>query len=126
MKIFAFILVPILVVTAYALYQWFRNRQPSSVESGIDAFRREMSALSPERAPVNRRPEWPRPTDPAPSGTVSISDPAGVAAAPAVEPDPEPEPVAPPRAEPAPERRPAPDAGRSGPRRPGAPDQGAR
>ena len=55
--IFLFVLVPIFVVTMYALYQWARTRQPTSVESGIDAFRREMSALSPDRAPVNRRPE---------------------------------------------------------------------
>ena len=102
MKIFLFILIPILVVTAYALYQWFRNRQPSSVESGIDAFRREMSALSPERAPVNRRPERPRPADPEPSSTVSISDGRQ------------------------PERSPAPEQGRTGPRRPGDAGEGER
>jgi hypothetical protein len=29
---------------------WVRHRQPSSMESGIDAFRREMDALSPDTA----------------------------------------------------------------------------
>jgi hypothetical protein len=29
------------------LILWLRHRQPSSVESGVDAFRREMDALAP-------------------------------------------------------------------------------
>ena len=57
MKILLFVLLPILVVSAYALWVWARNREPSSVESGVDAFRREMTALSPDAAPVQRRPE---------------------------------------------------------------------
>ncbi len=57
MKILGYFLLPVLIVGAYAAYIWLRNRQPSSVESGIDAFRREMSALSPDAAPVNRRPD---------------------------------------------------------------------
>lgn len=57
MKILLFVLLPVLVVTAYAVAIWLRNRQPTSVESGVDAFRREMSALSPDAAPVQRRPE---------------------------------------------------------------------
>ena len=57
MKILLFLLLPILVVSAYAMVVWARNREPSSVESGVDAFRREMTALSPDAAPVQRRPE---------------------------------------------------------------------
>ena len=57
MKILLFLLLPILVVAAYAIWVWARNREPSSVESGVDAFRREMTALSPDAAPVQRRPE---------------------------------------------------------------------
>ncbi len=64
MKVLLFLLLPILVVSAYALWVWARNREPSSVESGVDAFRREMTALSPDAAPVQRRPE----RGPAPSG----------------------------------------------------------
>lgn len=72
MKILLFVLLPILVVTAYAVFVWARNRQPSSVESGVDAFRREMSALSPDAAPVQRRPERPeRPERPGPPGPPS-------------------------------------------------------
>jgi hypothetical protein len=56
-KVLLFLLVPILAVTAYAVWVWARNREPSSVESGVDAFRREMTALSPDAAPVQRRPE---------------------------------------------------------------------
>lgn len=57
MNILLFVLLPILIVSVYATWVWARNRQPSSVESGVDAFRREMSALSPDAAPVQRRPE---------------------------------------------------------------------
>lgn len=57
MIILLFVLLPMLIVSAYALYQWARTRQPSSVESGVDAFRREMDALSPHARPVHRRPE---------------------------------------------------------------------
>jgi len=56
-NILLFLLVPILAVSAYAAWVWARNREPSSVESGVDAFRREMTALSPDAAPVQRRPE---------------------------------------------------------------------
>jgi hypothetical protein len=34
---------------------WVRHRQPKSVESGIDAFRREMLALAPSRDEPRRR-----------------------------------------------------------------------
>lgn len=63
MKVLLFVLLPILVVSAYAAWVWARNREPSSVESGVDAFRREMTALSPDAAPVQRRPER-GPSDP--------------------------------------------------------------
>jgi hypothetical protein len=57
-KILYYLLVPVIFVTAYGLYVWARNRQPSSLESGVDAFQREMRALSPDAAPgPRRRPE---------------------------------------------------------------------
>jgi hypothetical protein len=55
MTVLWFVVVPMLAVTAYAVYTWARNRQPTSVEAGVDAFRREMSALSPDAAPIQRR-----------------------------------------------------------------------
>lgn len=36
---------------------WWRNRRPTSVESGIEDFRRELRALSPDPAV---RPDGPR------------------------------------------------------------------
>ena len=57
MKILLFVLLPVMIVAVYATWVWARNRQPTSVESGVDAFRREMSALSPDAAPVHRRPD---------------------------------------------------------------------
>ncbi|HWJ97904.1 MAG TPA: hypothetical protein VNQ33_07065 [Acidimicrobiales bacterium] len=66
MNILLFVLVPILAVSAYAGFVWARNREPSSVESGVDAFRREMTALSPDAAPVQRRPDRGGPSGGAP------------------------------------------------------------
>lgn len=63
MTILLFVLVPVTVVAAYAVYGWLRTRQPSSVESGVDAFRREMSALSPDAAPSSRRPDPDQPEE---------------------------------------------------------------
>ena len=57
MKILLYLLIPVAVVAVFAVANWVRNRQPSSLESGVDAFRREMTALSPDAAPVQRRPE---------------------------------------------------------------------
>jgi hypothetical protein len=54
-KVLLYLLLPVLVVAATAVGMWFRNRQPTSLESGVDAFRREMDALSPHAAPVQRR-----------------------------------------------------------------------
>ncbi len=55
MKILLYLLVPVAIVTVSAVFIWFRNRQPSSLESGVDAFRKEMDALSPDAAPQHRR-----------------------------------------------------------------------
>ena len=57
MTVLAYLLVPILVVAAAAAFMAVRNREPSSVESGIDSFRREMDALSLDAAPGRRRTE---------------------------------------------------------------------
>ena len=59
MNILVYILVPALVVALAALVTWYRNRQPTSLEAGLDSFRREMQALSPEAAPNFRHREEP-------------------------------------------------------------------
>ena len=59
MNVFLYLLVPALIVAAFALASWARNRQPTSLEAGLDSFRREMQALSPEAAPNFRRREEP-------------------------------------------------------------------
>ena len=48
MTILVYLLVPLLIVLAASLVMWMRNRQPTSLQSGVDDFRREMQALSPE------------------------------------------------------------------------------
>jgi hypothetical protein len=60
-KVLLYLLLPVLVVAVTAVGMWFRNRQPTSLESGVDAFRREMDALSPNAAPVQRRRPAPGP-----------------------------------------------------------------
>ncbi len=59
MKILLYLFVPVLIVAVVAGIGWVRNRQPTSLESGVDAFQREMQALSPDAAPSTRR----RPAD---------------------------------------------------------------
>ena len=59
MNVFLYLLVPALIVAVFALASWARNRQPTSLEAGLDSFRREMQALSPEAAPNYRRREEP-------------------------------------------------------------------
>jgi hypothetical protein len=58
-NVFLYLLVPALIVGAFALATWVRNRQPTSLEAGLDSFRREMQALSPEAAPTFRHREEP-------------------------------------------------------------------
>ena len=66
MKVLLYLLVPVLVVTVAAAVTWLRNRQPTSLQSGVDAFRREMDALSPEANPLHRRRVEPPVSDPVP------------------------------------------------------------
>lgn len=65
MIVLAYVLVPLLVVAIAASITWIRNRQPTSLQSGVDSFRREMEALSPEAAPTHRRRTDPHGPDPA-------------------------------------------------------------
>ena len=55
--LFVFIVVVVGVGAGYLAY---RNRQPSSIESGISSFRREMDALAPHRRERRDMPQ-PRP-----------------------------------------------------------------
>ncbi len=51
MTVLVYLLVPVLVVAIAASITWARNRQPTSLQSGVESFRREMEALSPEGDP---------------------------------------------------------------------------
>lgn len=52
--LFLFIAVVLSVVGAFVL--WLQHRSPNNMDSGIDAFQREMEALAPpEDAPPPRR-----------------------------------------------------------------------
>lgn len=73
MMILLYLLIPALVVGAAASVLWLRNREPTSLESGVESFRREMQALSPEAAPDHRRRTEPDvPADNVGSDTVKV------------------------------------------------------
>lgn len=48
MNALIFLLIPVVIVAVGALVLWARARQPTSMHSGIDAFKKEMHALAPE------------------------------------------------------------------------------
>lgn len=48
MSVLLYPLAAVAVVVVASVVMWFRSRQPTSIESGIEAFSREMRALSPE------------------------------------------------------------------------------
>ena len=52
----AFLLIALVISVVGSTVLYLRNRTPSSLESGIDNFRREMQALAPrdEQAPPRR------------------------------------------------------------------------
>ncbi len=62
MTALAFLLIPVVIVAVGSVVLWWRGRQPSSVESGIESFQREMRALSPEAEAEG--PQRPPPFDP--------------------------------------------------------------
>ncbi len=66
MKVLWYIAVPIILVTVYCVVMWMRNRKPTSLQSGVEAFRREMRALSPDAARQERRQPH-RSADPSPA-----------------------------------------------------------
>lgn len=55
MRVLLYLLVPAMIVTFAALVMWARNRQPTSLESGVESFQREMEALSPDAVQLHRR-----------------------------------------------------------------------
>ena len=52
----AFLMIAVVISVVGSTVLYLRNRSPSSLESGIDNFRREMKALAPrdEQAPPRR------------------------------------------------------------------------
>lgn len=61
----AFLLIVVVVCAIGGLVLWVRHREPTTLESGLDAFKREMDALAPvagEPEPKLRRVK--RPTRP--------------------------------------------------------------
>ncbi len=50
-----FLAIAVVMSAVGSAVLYLRSRQPTSLESGIDAFRREMRALSPEEERAARR-----------------------------------------------------------------------
>lgn len=59
MKVLWYLAVPIFLVAAYCVVMWFRNRKPTSLQSGVDSFRKEMEALAPDGADEPRHGPFP-------------------------------------------------------------------
>jgi len=59
----AFLLIALAISVLGSLLLWVRTRRPSSLDSGIDAFQREMQALSPYPVPQGRQAPGPRPAE---------------------------------------------------------------
>jgi hypothetical protein len=51
----AFLLIAVVVSTIGTLVLWVRNRDTTTLDQGIDAFQREMKALSPDKQADDRR-----------------------------------------------------------------------
>ena len=51
----AFLLIAVVVSTIGTLVLWVRNRDTTTLDQGIDAFQREMRALSPDEQRDERR-----------------------------------------------------------------------
>ena len=71
MNALSFLLIVVVVSAVGGFVLWLQHRQPNTLESGLDAFRREMDALAPpadDPEPKLRRAK--RPTRPgrAPAG----------------------------------------------------------
>ncbi len=56
MSAIGFLLIVLVVSTVGCLILWLQHRSPSTLESGIEAFQREMHALAPpdDEAPDRR------------------------------------------------------------------------
>ncbi len=57
MSAIGFLLIALVVAGIGFLIIWVQHRSPSTLESGIDAFQREMSALAPPDEPDHTPPD---------------------------------------------------------------------
>jgi len=64
MSALAFLAIAVVISAVGFAVLYLRGRQPTSLESGIDAFKREMQALSPEEEYQVPRPRKPPPGNP--------------------------------------------------------------
>jgi hypothetical protein len=60
MSALVFLLGALLVASAVVAVLWWRDRQTTSLEDGIDEFHRELQALAPDWKPTVRRSARPR------------------------------------------------------------------
>jgi len=52
-----FLAIPLVIIAIGGVVLWVRHHKPTSVESGIESFQREMRALSPGRGQSGRPPQ---------------------------------------------------------------------
>lgn len=54
MSAVVFLLIALAVSLVGGIYLWLKHRSPSTLDSGIKAFQREMDALAPPDEPTDR------------------------------------------------------------------------
>ena len=54
MSVLLYLLVAVLISLIGSMVLWLRARQPTSMDAGIEQFRRELQALAPDPPPVRR------------------------------------------------------------------------
>jgi len=67
MSAIGFLFIVVVVCGVGGIVLWLQHRQPNTLESGLDAFKREMNALAPpadDPAPKVRRAKRPNRTAP--------------------------------------------------------------
>lgn len=55
MSALVFLAIPVVIIAVGVLLLWLRHRKPTSLHSGVEAFQREMKALSPDGGGRGRR-----------------------------------------------------------------------
>ena len=57
MSALVFLLIAVTIVAVAGAWLWYHERRPTSIEDGVEGFRRELEALAPGRRTPGSRSE---------------------------------------------------------------------